>query len=44
MSLFVSFIDITPIVMRIMRDNQGFRLLFRVIDLELDGNIVYAGK
>jgi len=30
--------------MRIMRDNQGFRLLFRVIDLELDGNIVYAGK
>ena len=40
----MSFIDITPIVVRTMIDNQGFGLLFRVIDLELDGNIVYAGK
>src|SRR5579859_5563565 len=46
MSLFVSFIDITPIVvrMRILNDDPGFRLLIGIADLELDGNIVYAGK
>src|SRR5579859_5917943 len=44
MSLFVSFIDITPIVVRIMTDDPGFRLLIGVADLELDRNSVYAGK
>src|SRR5258707_2354015 len=43
-SLFMSLIDITPIVVRTMIVNQGFGPSIGIADLELDGNIAYAGE